>query len=787
MNPPAPTTVCPVCQTPRDPRDPLCAGCGLVFATFQPSAAGPTAPAPAPIGPRYHPGQVLAAGRYTVQRALSKGGMGAVYLATDHGTFDRPVVIKALLNYFDPTDPHALDAARQRFVEEARTLAHLRHPAIPQFYAYFQEGPHTCIVMEYIDGRDLQQGLTTVDETTGQPVPGSAYGYEQVLRWGVALCQVLEYLASQQPHPVVHHDIKPANLLVEHTSGEVRLVDFGTAKARLPQQPGSGVGLQKTSIYGTQGYAPPEQYRGESEPRSDVYALAATLYHLATDDDPGLHPFTFPQLDQLGALGPVLRAALDPDVTRRPPATTLGRQLNALLSGMLQTPDGSNVADARELAQWCETHWELARDWLYGTLPDQLAALWGPGQLVDALRDIKLRHHNADRDAGLDALLRLLDPQFPTPQVAISPARLDCGTRIVAQPLQLQLTVTNTGRGYAAITVHADAWLTPQTTTVCLRPGQTATIATDTTLGNWHDGGQLSTSLRLSVAHGPTIQVPVAATFVMQAPDGSRLADIGALAAWCVQHWGQAQHWLYGSQPDSLPAQVERWGHVQTARELSAVQARYRNRDDGLDQALVLLDPQGYGAEHRQITANPTALVVDPRTTGGAQLRLTNSSRRYMRATLDCPHGITISGLARKTLALQPGESVLVPVQVERARLPLSARREGTIRIFDRHGDLLKIAVQAPVPLWCKIWWRSARQLAQAIPVAMPLLVGILVCILVPLHVFFCMKLIVWGVPVLVVTLVFLLGSFPGLLILIAIPTLALEHLQKLLERAQKP
>lgn len=275
---------CPVCHAPFSGAESACPQCGLVVPSNQP-AATTVAPQPTVAPPSFQAGHVFADGRYTIQRLLSKGGMGTIYLASDHHAFDRTVVVKALLDYFDPADPQQVQSAQQRFLAEAQTLATLRHPAIPQIYTYFQEGPHNYIVMEYIEGHDLERRLTHTDPLTGDRVPGSAYPIPEVIQWGIDLCKVLEYLASRQPHPVVHHDIKPANLLLDSHSEAVRLVDFGTAKARLLLQAKGGVGLQKTSVYGTQGYAAPEQYRGESEPRSDVYALATTLYHLATDDE----------------------------------------------------------------------------------------------------------------------------------------------------------------------------------------------------------------------------------------------------------------------------------------------------------------------------------------------------------------------------------------------------------------------------------------------------------------------------------------------------------------------
>lgn len=310
----APLTPCPHCGVVNKASASYCRACGksLIF-VYQP----------------LQPGQQLK--NYTLLSLLSdKGGMGTVYLAEDVDTFGRLVVIKEMLDYFDPHDPQAARAAQERFREEAQTLAALKHRGIPQIYTFFSVGVSNYIVMEYIEGQDLEQGLTHQDKH-GAVIPGQAYPQAEVIRNGVALCRVLEYLAQRKPSPVVHHDIKPPNVLLDTNNGEVRLVDFGTAKARLLQQPGGGVGLQKSSIYGTSGYAPPEQYQGQSESRSDVYALAATLYHLATDDDPRDHPFSFPRLAQLGAFGQVLLGALNSNVALRPTAGVLRQQLEALL------------------------------------------------------------------------------------------------------------------------------------------------------------------------------------------------------------------------------------------------------------------------------------------------------------------------------------------------------------------------------------------------------------------------------------------------------------------------
>jgi serine/threonine protein kinase len=179
-------------------------------------------------------------------------------------------------------------------------LATINHSGVPKIYQYFSEGGSDYIVMEFVEGDNLEQALTHVDDQ-GRQHPGQPLPAETVAGYGISLCKVLEYLAARtdprtgQLTPIIHHDIKPANIILDANSGEVRLVDFGTAKLRVSTSAFSG-SMKQSSVYGTEGYAPLEQYRGQSQPRSDVYALAATLYHLLTDDDPRDHAFDFPPI-----------------------------------------------------------------------------------------------------------------------------------------------------------------------------------------------------------------------------------------------------------------------------------------------------------------------------------------------------------------------------------------------------------------------------------------------------------------------------------------------------------
>ncbi len=497
-------TSCPFCGKPVRKGGTFCGACGksLVF-VYQP----------------LQPGQALNGGLYTVQKPLSKGGMGAIYLATDHKAFDRTVVIKAMLDYFDSNKPKEVEAAHERFFQEGKTLAELRHSAIPQIFTYFQDGPNNYIVMEYTEGHDLEQGLTHQDRATSRIIAGKPYPHEAVMRWGVTVCRVLEYLASRQPYAVVHHDIKPANLILDQNSGDVRLVDFGTAKARLFLQTSNGsVGMQKSSVYGTQGYAPLEQYNGQSEPSSDVYALAATLYHLATDDDPRNHPFSFPKLKQLGPLGPILTAALNDTGTERPTATEMRQKLETLLlppnNRPIQTTDGTEIMDEHDLLVWGEQHWTEAAIWLYDKMPDQIEAFWGKNKLAQDVRIITQQHPN-DQNAGLDALLGQLDPKgfaLERPRLVNDKRILNFGILSADTQSTLPLVLHNSGRRYVKITeIKCPNWITTQNE-IALIPGEEKTILVTVDMQQTKVGGKFREILRLRQKPNVYVEIGIWAT-----------------------------------------------------------------------------------------------------------------------------------------------------------------------------------------------------------------------------------------------------------------------------------
>jgi serine/threonine protein kinase len=197
--------------------------------------------------------------RYLIFRLLARGGMGAVYEARDE-RLGNIVALKETL-FVD-------EAMRTAFHREASILATLRHQALPKVIDHFTEGDGQFLVMEYIRGEDLSMIL----RINGSPIPQA-----EALAWADQALAALEYLHSQRP-PVIHRDIKPQNLKLNER-GEVILLDFGLAKeaaldtTRAPR-----------SVRGyTLNYAPLEQIQGTgTDPRSDLYSLAATFYHLMT-------------------------------------------------------------------------------------------------------------------------------------------------------------------------------------------------------------------------------------------------------------------------------------------------------------------------------------------------------------------------------------------------------------------------------------------------------------------------------------------------------------------------
>lgn len=416
-------------------------------------------------------GHLMRSGAYRILEPLGKGGMGALYLAADTGAFDRKCVVKELLDYYDPTDPDEAQQAQDRFETEARLLAELSHPGIPRIYSFFSEAGRHFIVMEYIEGETLERAVTHVD-AFGLIVTARPLSAETSVRHAMRICRVLEYLASQ-PIPIVHHDLKPANLIVDRSSGEVRLVDFGTAQTRTRWATQARLVQEPSTLFGTTGYAAPEQYQSRSEPRSDVYALGATLYHLLTDDEPGEHPFQFPKMGSLPAsLADALVRALRPEAQRRSSALEFRHALAAwLIPDEAAQPfvfrTGAVAHTTEELALLCDRHWSEARLHLIDGDFDHWFRARNRHDLVAKARSAKLE---GNTDAALETFLRRLNPRLVLPDLVVEPLNLDFGRITRSGTILRHLQVRNEGRGYAQVGLSTSVpWiLIEQTQVGCL-------------------------------------------------------------------------------------------------------------------------------------------------------------------------------------------------------------------------------------------------------------------------------------------------------------------------------
>jgi eukaryotic-like serine/threonine-protein kinase len=221
------------------------------------------------------PGDMLQ-DRYRIVGTLGVGGFSSVYQARDM-RFPNATKLCALKEMIiSAPDPQLRELTIKSFEREASMLAMLNHPAIPDVSDYFTEGDRSYLVIELIRGKDLEVWLEEQTDLLDE---------ETALDWSIQLCDALDHLHSQKPQAIVFRDIKPSNIMIDQYN-RIRLIDFGIAKVF---ETGN-----KGTMIGTEGYSPPEQYRGQAEPAGDIYAFGATLHHLLSRQDPRLEPpFTF--------------------------------------------------------------------------------------------------------------------------------------------------------------------------------------------------------------------------------------------------------------------------------------------------------------------------------------------------------------------------------------------------------------------------------------------------------------------------------------------------------------
>jgi serine/threonine-protein kinase len=270
-------------------------------------------------------------GRYRVLRPLGGGGMKLVYLAEDLRLAARPCALAEMVDSI--TNPDMQRQAVAAFQREADMLAQLSNEHIPRIYDRFSEQNRHYLVMEFIDGITLEDMIRK---------SGGKLDERRVIDVALQVLDTLDYLHNLSP-PVIYRDLKPSNVMLT-PSGLVKLIDFGIARLFRPQS--------NATMIGTQGYAPPEQYKGKVDARSDLYALGATVHHALSGRDPALEPpFSFPRLrslrpDVTPALAELIDQSLRYDVADRvASAAEFRRRLVAIRDGRLAPAHSSGARD----------------------------------------------------------------------------------------------------------------------------------------------------------------------------------------------------------------------------------------------------------------------------------------------------------------------------------------------------------------------------------------------------------------------------------------------------------
>ena len=209
-------------------------------------------------------------GKYKILNVVGKGGMSVVYLAMNERA-NKQWAIKEVRK----DGMQSFEVVKQNLVAETDLLKKLNHPHLPSIIDVIDCDDTFLIVMDYIEGNPLSKAL----ETSG------AQNQDDVIEWAKQLCDVLGYLHSRKP-PIIYRDMKPSNVMLK-PDGNVMLIDFGTAREFKYSS------VADTTCLGTQGYAAPEQFggHGQTDARTDIYCLGATMYHLVTGHNPATPPY----------------------------------------------------------------------------------------------------------------------------------------------------------------------------------------------------------------------------------------------------------------------------------------------------------------------------------------------------------------------------------------------------------------------------------------------------------------------------------------------------------------
>ncbi len=370
--------------------------------------------------------QTILNNRYLIVEKLGQGGMAAVYKVKDEAKKGEPLrAIKEMSQ--GALKESEREQAIANFHAEAELLRSLDHRNLPKFYEEFQDEDRHYLVMEFIDGETLEDRL----ERVGKGLPEA-----DVLNWARQLCSVLTYLHERRP-PIIFRDLKPGNIMVTK-DGQIKLIDFGIARIFRQDK------THDTQVLGTPGYAPPEQYgKGQTDPRSDVYALGVTLHQLLTNYDPSSTPFSLPPLHTLAPdVSPHVQAAIEKAtrLKRDERFESISEMYAALFApGAFVFRGGQRAASVLELIALSRQLPQEAETYLYARYYERWLGEIGERKLVKVAR--AARENYKDRAQGLDAFLREASQAIGLTSASAAASASATATRpstLIGASLQLQ-------------------------------------------------------------------------------------------------------------------------------------------------------------------------------------------------------------------------------------------------------------------------------------------------------------------------------------------------------------
>ncbi len=413
---------CPSCgkETPKGAR--FCPDCGAQLIADRPRMSTGRLPSLHLLG-----------NRYTISRKIAQGGQSAVYLARDTYQNDSERAIKEMSQ--SQIEPLKRQQAINDFIREANMLQSLDHPTLARVFNLFMENDKYYLVMEYVPGHNLEDELV---QYRREPLD-----WEDVTVWGMALADTLTYLHSRTP-PIIYRDLKPANVMLLPDGG-VKLIDFGIARFL------HNMHMNDTMQLGTDGYAPLEQYSSRSEPRSDIYALGASLYHLLTGRVPEAAPLRMAghNLTPIRAINP-----RTPEVVER----VIMKALN------LQPQDRFRTAqEMREGLEWARRQSQSRASGVTGDHARTVAPASGGARHTGAphIPPTGARSSSgyppvsppalpgarvSGRSTGPTPARQTGDQTLP-PRLHVWPIRMDAGYILVNQTMTSRLEVANRGGG----------------------------------------------------------------------------------------------------------------------------------------------------------------------------------------------------------------------------------------------------------------------------------------------------------------------------------------------------